>query len=299
MLKLIFPDGRREGVWLVEPRIRIGSHNSNDILLEGEQVSPFHAEIHVRPDGVFIVDMHSKSGVKVNDQKIEKAVRLKENTRVDIGGHILAITKPAEERARPRKQDGAEWGIKSNASWLPQNYYALDGTVTIGRDPECDITIPVSHLSRRHCQLTVAGAHLLIKDLGSTNGTFLNGEQIAEGRAKPGDKIRFDVITFEVVGPKLDDDRTIVRPQSAPKPRTAAKPASAAKGKPRAAAATSKPTASPSKSASAAQPKSNSGPKTIPIQDVGAKRKRNWLLAAGAFVLAFAALAGWYLTQQG
>lgn len=303
MLKLVFPDGSREGVWLVEPRIRIGSHASNQIILEGPDVSPFHAEIHVRPDGVFILDMHSKTGVLVNDQPIEKAARLKENTRLNIGGHVLAITKPAGGQKKAEKA-GGEWGLKSNASWLPQNYFALDGTVTIGRDPECDISLPVSHLSRRHCQLTVAGAHLLIKDLGSTNGTFLNGEQITEGRAKPGDKIRFDVITFEVVGPQIDDDRTIVRPQAAPRGEAAVSPRTAPENREAPARTAGQPKArAPARTRTDAasgtpKPTASAGPRKIPIRDVGARR-RNWLLAAGVFVVVFGALAAWYFTQQG
>ena len=52
----------------------------------------------------------------------------------------------------------------------------------------------------------------MVKDLDSTNGTFLNGERIQTGRARPGDRLRFDVVTFNVVGPSEDSNQTVVRP---------------------------------------------------------------------------------------
>src|SRR5690606_35859247 len=104
----------------------------------------------------------------------------------------------------PVRQGQALWGLRTNASWAKQPLYPIHGIAIVGRDEAADIAVPVSHLSRQHAQLQVAGQFLLVKDLGSTNGTFLNGERITQGRARPGDKLKFDVVTFVVEGP--DDD---------------------------------------------------------------------------------------------
>jgi pSer/pThr/pTyr-binding forkhead associated (FHA) protein len=52
---------------------------------------------------------------------------------------------------------------------------------TIGRDPSCDVVIfdPQKRVSRKHAVIHVAGSRVSLKDLGSTNGTFVNGKKIA------------------------------------------------------------------------------------------------------------------------
>ena len=64
------------------------------------------------------------------------------------------------------------------------------GTVTIGRLPECTIAINDSNISRRHAEVRTVGNAYLVADLGSTNGTMVNGTKIAgEQRLAEGDII--------------------------------------------------------------------------------------------------------------
>ena len=53
-----------------------------------------------------------------------------------------------------------------------------DGVTTVGRQDECQIRIKSSQVSRRHCELFEKKGLLLVKDLGSSNGTFVNGKKI-------------------------------------------------------------------------------------------------------------------------
>jgi serine phosphatase RsbU (regulator of sigma subunit) len=54
------------------------------------------------------------------------------------------------------------------------------GGVVVGRQPPADLVIPVDDISRKHCRIDVLGDRANITDLGSTNGTFVGGERIAE-----------------------------------------------------------------------------------------------------------------------
>ncbi len=67
---------------------------------------------------------------------------------------------------------------------------ARDMTV-IGRREDCDLRIPLGEVSRKHCRLVRDGDTLKIEDLGSSNGTFLNGRRLTEpARLDTGDVIR-------------------------------------------------------------------------------------------------------------
>lgn len=65
------------------------------------------------------------------------------------------------------------------------------GVVTIGRGAENDLTLEDARLSRRHCRFVLEGDALVVEDLGSMNGTSVNGDLI-EGRCRlrDGDAVR-------------------------------------------------------------------------------------------------------------
>jgi adenylate cyclase len=74
---------------------------------------------------------------------------------------------------------------------------AADQTV-LGRKQDCGLRIPTRDVSREHCELTIKGDTLHAKDLGSSNGTFINGKRIAEADLKPGDELKIGPVNFIV-----------------------------------------------------------------------------------------------------
>src|SRR5207244_193761 len=70
-----------------------------------------------------------------------------------------------------------------------RNYELSDGEITIGRLPDSDIVVTNSQVSRRHAQITGASGTFMIADLGSTNGTYVNGVRISEHILKDADRI--------------------------------------------------------------------------------------------------------------
>lgn len=55
----------------------------------------------------------------------------------------------------------------------------VTGPVIVGRSPGADIVIAASYVSGRHAQFRLMGQNLFVEDLGSTNGTFVNGNRIS------------------------------------------------------------------------------------------------------------------------
>jgi pSer/pThr/pTyr-binding forkhead associated (FHA) protein len=67
----------------------------------------------------------------------------------------------------------------------------VEGPATIGRSEDCDIFLVDPSVSRTHAMLEIQGDALFVKDNGSTNGTFVNGERVEAGRVVSGDVIAF------------------------------------------------------------------------------------------------------------
>jgi pSer/pThr/pTyr-binding forkhead associated (FHA) protein len=77
--------------------------------------------------------------------------------------------------------------------------FSLPSTVTlIGRRQECDLCIPLSVVSRKHCEICVEQNKLMIRDLHSKNGTFVNGQQVEDAQLNPGDQLNFGQVSFVV-----------------------------------------------------------------------------------------------------
>lgn len=71
------------------------------------------------------------------------------------------------------------------------------GLSIVGRDTSCDVRVPLPEISRRHCQIVVDDEGLTIRDLGSSNGTFVNYEPITEEtRVHAGDVVSLGPLTF-------------------------------------------------------------------------------------------------------
>ena len=73
--------------------------------------------------------------------------------------------------------------------------------LSVGRADEAGLRIPQDSISRQHARLTPAGDDVLVEDLGSANGTWVNGRRITRARAGHGDEIRFDKERFQLVMP--------------------------------------------------------------------------------------------------
>jgi hypothetical protein len=124
--------------------------------------------------------------------------------------------------------------------------------VVIGRKPEASIRVPVSSVSREHCELVLAGGRLTVRDLGSSNGTYVNRSRVQEAELKAGDVLSVGPAVFvaviDGVPAEIDGKETYAKGKS-PEPAAAAsapaaRPASPS-AKTSAPASAAKPTAKP------------------------------------------------------
>jgi pSer/pThr/pTyr-binding forkhead associated (FHA) protein len=75
----------------------------------------------------------------------------------------------------------------------------LKTTLVVGRRESTDIVLRFPNVSGQHCELTVVDGYWFVKDLGSSNGTKVNGSRVTEQRLEPGDTLSIAKHEFEVV----------------------------------------------------------------------------------------------------
>jgi hypothetical protein len=75
------------------------------------------------------------------------------------------------------------------------------GPTTIGRASSCEVVLADAHASRAHARLEVRGGVVVLTDLGSTNGTLVNGHRVREVALGVGDRIEIGRTVLRVVGP--------------------------------------------------------------------------------------------------
>ena len=79
---------------------------------------------------------------------------------------------------------------------------ALTGALSIGRDKHSSFSIPDPALSRQHCAIDASSEHVLVRDLGSRNGVFVNDCPVTERRLVDGDLIRIGDSALLVMMPQ-------------------------------------------------------------------------------------------------
>jgi len=85
------------------------------------------------------------------------------------------------------------------------------GRVIIGRTNSCGLRVPLSSVSREHCEISIHGDEIILRDLGSSNGTYHNNLRIQEAEVLPGDEISIGPVVFTVVVDGKPDDIEPVR----------------------------------------------------------------------------------------
>jgi len=214
-MKLVFPGGEHPQVLLNAGVNRIGSDPESEVRLFGEP--PLRGQINVTAQGV-LLQVPDGSPVRVNGRTVDGLIALRPGDRIgfdDIEARLATLDSPsaaptASGSTAPRRDDpGAtavravlpRYVLRGVAGRVFGRNLPLSGTVTVGRAPECSLALDESGLSRMHARLLPADDGVYVEDLGSTNGTYINGKRVINGQARIGDEIGFDTLRFRLLGP--------------------------------------------------------------------------------------------------
>ena len=195
-------------IWLNQLETLLSTDGSPDIKLNKSFMQEKVCSVKILTDNekLYLSDLTFNEDILVNDNKIATGsrVELHHGDILNIGGNLFEIFNPSIALKRLSNQDTADvvWKLVAVSNWLEGQSFDIKGKAVLGRDKDCDITIPGSHLSRRHAEIFVTGDALLIRDLGSANGSFINGQAFSEAKVRDGDELRFDQLTFKVEAPQ-------------------------------------------------------------------------------------------------
>jgi pSer/pThr/pTyr-binding forkhead associated (FHA) protein len=91
------------------------------------------------------------------------------------------------------------WILRSTDPDLPVTFRLLPGSIkTLGRAQAADFIVDAALVSRVHCRFTLDASGLGVEDLGSTNGTWVNGRRIRRAPLLEGDTVRIGRVEFMI-----------------------------------------------------------------------------------------------------
>ena len=200
-LVLLNPDGPVKEFELAKTSISLGRSLTNDIILSDVGISRSHARLDCGSQGVTIADLGSSNGTWINGKRVEQAT-LKSGDTIAIGSQNLQYypEDPREDPGLTQIDTQVQLDQTINEEFLPvainetsnpslvvfneDRTWQVDlldlDKVTIGRDETCTITIESSKVSRLHAEVRRVGESFVLKDLGSTNGTWMQGQKVDE-----------------------------------------------------------------------------------------------------------------------
>ncbi len=200
-----------ESFILTDNGATIGRQDGNTIVLDDSRLSRQHARIDLGPGGLTLTDLGSANGTLVNGQRVSGTRILQRGDQIQLGETTLILEggAPANNRLAtvvPKPENIVTTPISANAARLVQQvggqiYPLNQPEIVIGREVGAEIALDDSQISRRHARLTITGNTVTIADLGSANGTFVNGRKIAGPTSlQEGDRIRIGTHDFRIEG---------------------------------------------------------------------------------------------------
>lgn len=210
-MRIHFPNAEHADVSVDGGRLLIGSKVSGD---ESLQLPGLAAEqLLLETDsirGIWMSVLASDPPVLVNGRPVRERAYLRLGDQVHLGTLGLLVKPDSDYREKPPAPKPAETvsrHLPGRASLraVSGQYFgktiALKGRTVIGRGSDCDIVLNEPEMSRRHALIENSPHGLYLRDLGSHNGTFVNGVSVRDTVLVPGDQLAFDQNRFLIEAP--------------------------------------------------------------------------------------------------
>src|SRR5687768_11559186 len=215
-MKLVFPNGEHSQVLLNHGANRVGSASDGAVVLSHPDILPRHCVIHVTGTGANLQIGEGGGKVTVNGRPVDVLMELRAGDQIGIvpvaAQYVVVEVAKSVAGGDPANADddsGAtrvrmavpKYVLRGVSGAVFGKVFRIDGPTAIGRAPECDISVQGDEISRRHALVKPTPEGLSVEDLGSSNGTFVNGRPVRQAFLAAGDELKLDTVRFIVVAP--------------------------------------------------------------------------------------------------
>ena len=174
-------------------------------------VSGKHARIFWKGSKLYIEDAGSRNGIFRAGEQVTKPMQMKEDAIFAVGNCQVVAGKTEKVGANgPKRCHRLEYANGENAG-KSIDIRVREGKedFSIGLDPSCDVCLPDMLVSRRHAVLKLRDSECWLEDLGSRNGTYVNGEKLSgkERLLKDGDRIAIAYFDFRFLDSRFRHTR--------------------------------------------------------------------------------------------
>lgn len=209
--------------------LSIGRSPKNDLTLPDDGISRHHAKIIFTDGGYCIQDLDSRGGTLVNGDKISTS-QLTGQCQIGIGGWTLLFEEKSQEEAvceeetaitrqaassqtQILKLDPVSETVASQKTFiqitdpqgLSKKISLVKNRYVLGSSEGCDVVIKDDYVSSQHCEILFSPSRVLIKDLSSTNGTFVNGLRVVEAALTPSSEVKLGESKLTVLYEEIEE----------------------------------------------------------------------------------------------
>ena len=183
-LRIATPEGTRE-VPLAKASMSLGRDPANDIVVAADAVSRHHASLERRGDQLLVRDLGSTNGITVDGRLVPEAL-LTDGRRVAIGQSVTLTFLAAEEAAAAGFPD-----VLPAAEPSMTVYEIPEGkALSLGRGADTGVHLAHPQVNQVHAEVRRRQGQVVIQDMGSSYGTYVNGAQVQERELREGDIVR-------------------------------------------------------------------------------------------------------------
>ena len=189
----------RTGLMLTKQRTTLGRGDDCDVVLDGETVSREHCEI-ISWGTIFVLQDSSRNGTFVNGERVGQ-LQLRDGDEIRIGQNILLVhltscintsmisrRETTPHRISPAIELEPHIVVKGLEEGVTQPF--SEERITIGRRSDNHIILDADNISRQHAAIERREEFYFVYDLGSANGTHLNGKRVESAQLNDGDRVR-------------------------------------------------------------------------------------------------------------
>ncbi len=182
-LKLRITDtqtGKQRTVEFVRSEITIGRVASNHLVLTGHGMSREHTRLTVRGDKLQVVDLGSTNGTFVDGQRLSGAVLIDHSSHITVGDHLIEVI-PAQSHHAPMPEAPLDFRVRVTRGEATIEERMLPDTARwrVGRGTDNAVVLDDEHCSRIHAEFYQQGEQIIVRDLGTVHGTFVDGERLS------------------------------------------------------------------------------------------------------------------------